>query len=63
MGLSKAAPVLNGAEMMTWKHFTFPELAVVQERLLITGMGVSSIPLSLSFLFYGLGLKSWRLEL
>lgn len=51
MGLSKAALFLNGEEMMTWKIFILPELAIVQERLLITGMGADSIPLSISSLW------------
>lgn len=63
MELSKAVSFLNGEEMMTWKFFILPELAIMQERLLITGMGIDSIPLSISFLLYGLGLRSWRLKL
>lgn len=62
MGLSKAL-FLNGEEMMTWKIFILPELAIVQERLLILGMGVDSVALSISFLLYGLGLRSQRLKL
>lgn len=63
MELSKAVSFLNGEEMMTWKFFILPELAIMQERLLITDMGIDSIPLSISFLLYGLGLRSWRLKL
>lgn len=40
MGLINTALILNGEEMMTWKVFSFHELAVVQQRYAITGMGV-----------------------
>lgn len=40
MGLTNTALILNGEEMMTWKIFIFPELAIVQQSYAITGVGV-----------------------
>lgn len=56
MGLSKAASI------WMWKK-SWPGKFLFFLDWLITGMGVHSTLLPISFLLYGLGLRSWRLKL